>query len=97
MPRHPALVPWLTALAAAIAAAAAIIAWVVVRDDGHSGGDKVVTFSSAERHAVNAAGTETANLLTFRRAHFQADFSAGAGGRDRRAPLRHRRQEGRPR
>lgn len=71
--------PWITAAVAALAMVAAILAYALVGDHQRASA-KSLTFNSDEQAAVAAAGTETANLLSFRRAHFQADFQRALDG-----------------
>ncbi len=67
------------ALVSAAAMIAAICVYVFV-GDGTSAAEANETFTSQEEAAVNAASTEVANLSTFRRATFDADFQRALNG-----------------
>lgn len=71
--------PLVTGAVAALAMVAAILAYALVGDDKPASAQSQ-TFSSDERAAVAAAGTEMANLLSFRRAKFEADFKRATDG-----------------
>lgn len=71
--------PWIATGVAAVLMVAAIVVYFVVGNDGAAAA-RQNAFSSTEQAAVTAAGTETANLLTFSRAHFEADFQRALDG-----------------
>lgn len=64
----------------AAAMVAAICVYVFVGDgsDDADGGNS--TFTAQEQAAISAAQTEVANLSSFRRAHFDADFQRALDG-----------------
>lgn len=72
--RRASAAPWIATGAALVAMIAAILAYVLVGNDTKAAQRHVFT---SEEHA---AGTETANLLSFRRAHFEADFARALNG-----------------
>jgi Mce-associated membrane protein len=70
--------PWIvSAVAAAVLIAALIVYFVALRPDE---GRVVGGLSSTERTAVDSAAQEVTNLLTFSRAHFDADFKRALNG-----------------
>ena len=74
--------PWLTAVIAAVVFVAAIIVYYAPLSNAKSN-NSVGDLTSDEKAAVAAATTETVNLLSYRRAHFDADYAravAGASG-----------------
>jgi hypothetical protein len=71
--------PWITAAVTAAAMIAAVVTYFVVRNPADASA-KQSAFTTAESAAVTAAGTETANLLSFRRAKFEADFKRALDG-----------------
>ncbi|SHG05768.1 hypothetical protein SAMN05443575_1250 [Jatrophihabitans endophyticus] len=71
------LAPLVCAVVALAALVAAFLAWRLVGDDSSSGSR---TFTGQETAAVEAAQTEAANLLSFRRAHFDADVKRALAG-----------------
>lgn len=77
--RRASLAPWIVAaVAGAIFIALLIVYYAALlpyRKD-HTPGQ----FTSSEKSAVTAASTETANLLSFRRAHFDADYARALRG-----------------
>ena len=74
----PSRAPWFVAAGAAVALAALIVVFFAVLQPnrGHAAG----SLSDAEKAAVSAAGTEAANVLSYRRAHFDADFQRALDG-----------------
>lgn len=70
------------AVAAAVAIALAIVYFVVVRPDHDNGSSTGGTgaLTTEERTIMNAATTEAANLQSFRRAHFAADWARAMDG-----------------
>jgi hypothetical protein len=77
--RRASLAPWIVAAVAGAVFVALLVVYYVVlvpyRKD-HTAGQ----FTSAEKSAVTAASTETANLLSFRRAQFDADYARALRG-----------------
>lgn len=77
--RRASLAPWLIAVVAGVVFVALVVVYYAVllpyRKD-HTVGD----FSAGENAAVTAAGTETANLLTYHRATFDADYARAING-----------------
>ena len=74
--------PWLVAVVAAVVFAAGIVVYYAPLSNARSG-SSVGDLSSAEQSAMTAATTETVNLLSYRRAKFDADYAravAGASG-----------------
>jgi hypothetical protein len=71
--------PWITAAVTAAVMVAAMVTYFVVRG-GNDSSAKQTAFTSDEKTAITAAGTETANLLSFRRAKFEADFKRALDG-----------------
>ena len=71
--------PWLIAVVAGVVFVAGIIVYYSplgnARDNSGVG-----DFSSSEKAAMTAAAVETANLLTYRRAHFAADYARAVKG-----------------
>ncbi|MGI8678057.1 MAG: hypothetical protein ACR2LX_05095 [Jatrophihabitans sp.] len=75
--RAPA--PWIAGTLAALVMIAAVLAYVFFGDQNQAkAGSRA--FTNDEQAAIAAAGTETANLLTFSRAHFDADFKRALAG-----------------
>ncbi|MDQ1753177.1 MAG: hypothetical protein QOE71_4233 [Pseudonocardiales bacterium] len=75
--RAPAA-PWIAAAVAGAILVALLVTYFVALRPAQ---DKVNgDFTSTESAAVNAAATATTNLLTFRRAHFAADFQRALSG-----------------
>ena len=77
--RRASLAPWIVAAVAGAVFVALLVVYYVVlvpyRKDHTTG-----QFTSAEKSAVTAASTETANLLSFRRAQFDADYARALRG-----------------
>lgn len=85
MPRRFTTAPWLTAgVAGIVFVALAVVFFAVLlpyRDDHPArGGFKAAQFSAGEQQAITAASTEAANILSYRRAHFQADWQRALDG-----------------
>lgn len=74
-----ALAPWIAGGAAALLMIASVLAYVFFRADNQANGGPRA-FTTDEQAAVTAAGTEMANLLSFSRAHFDADFKRALAG-----------------
>lgn len=76
--RRASTAPWIvSAVAGAVLVAAVVVYFVVLRPDQ----DRVVgAFTSTETTAVNAAAQEVTNTLSYRRAHFEADFQRALAG-----------------
>ncbi len=76
--------PWITAAVAGVALAALLLVYFAFllpdRADKNDPANAVGGLSSTEKQAVVAAGTETANLLSFRRAQFSQDFARAVNG-----------------
>lgn len=75
--------PWLTAAVLAIVAAAlAVVLFVVVYParDRHQNAGPAAGFTADEQAALKAASVQTVNLLTYSRAHFDADFARAMAG-----------------
>jgi Mce-associated membrane protein len=70
--------PWITAAVAALVLVALLLVYFIALrpDQGHVAGD----LTSDERAAISAASTEAANVLSYRRAHFDADFQRAVDG-----------------
>lgn len=77
--RRDSPAPWITAAVAGVVLAGLVVIYfallVPYRRDHAPGG-----FSSTETSAVTAAGTEAANVLSYRRANFNADFQRALDG-----------------
>ena len=74
--------PWLIAVIAAVVFVAGIVVYYAPLSNARSDSG-VGTLSSSEKAAMTAATTETVNLLSYRRAKFDADYAravAGASG-----------------
>jgi hypothetical protein len=80
--RRQSSAPWIVAAVAGVVLAALLVVYFAVlvpdRNDAEAGGAGQLT--SAEQAATVAAGTEMANLLTFHRASFTADFDRALAG-----------------
>jgi hypothetical protein len=76
--RRTLTAPWIvSAVAGAVLIATLIVYFVALRpDEDHVTGSLTAT----EQAAVNAAAQEATNLLTFSRAHFNADFNRALAG-----------------
>jgi hypothetical protein len=81
--------PWIVAAIAGAALVALLVVYFVIfrpdqRDaDARRAADRtrvVGQFSATEKAAMNAAATDTANLVSFRRANFEADFQRALDG-----------------
>jgi hypothetical protein len=76
--------PWITAAVAGVLLAALVLVYFVVlvpdKDDKPAKQADVGALTTSEKQAVVAAGTETANLLSFTRAHFASDFKRALDG-----------------
>ena len=85
---QPARTPWITAAVAGVVLAALLLVYFAfllpARDDKNDPSNAVGGLSNTEKQAVVAAGTETANLLSFRR----AQFSRTSPGRSTARPAR---------
>jgi hypothetical protein len=73
-----AAAPLIAAVITGVLMAGSILLWVFGRVDDQPDGAQ--TYTSTERAAVSAASTEMANLLTFRRSAFEADFQRALAG-----------------
>jgi hypothetical protein len=76
-------VPWTAAaVLAVVAAALAVVLFVVVYParDRHRAAGPASRFTSSEQAALKAASVQTVNLLTYSRAHFDADFARALAG-----------------
>jgi hypothetical protein len=76
--RRASAAPWITAAVAGVVLIALLVAYfVALRPDQ----DKVDgDLNGTEVSAVNAAAVEMVNLLSFRRAHFEADYQRALSG-----------------
>lgn len=77
--RRASPAPWIVAaVAGAIFVALLVVYYVALQPyrKDHTAGQ----FSSSEKSAIVAASTETANLLSFRRAQFDADYARALAG-----------------
>lgn len=83
-PQRASATPWIIAGVAGVVLAALIVVYFAfLVPDKNSQDDPASAagaLSTTERQAVVAAGIETANLLTFRRAHFAEDFRRALDG-----------------
>jgi hypothetical protein len=77
-PRRQSVAPWVAAaVAGLVVAALALVYFLVLQPDSD---DVVGSLTSDEKTAVAAASTEAANVLSYRRAHFDADFQRAVNG-----------------
>jgi hypothetical protein len=75
---RPSRAPWIVAaIAAVVTAALAVVLFAVLLPDRD---EPVGRLTGQEKAAVDAAGTEAANVLSYRRAHFDADFDRALKG-----------------
>ena len=76
--RRASAAPWITAAVAGVVLLGLLLVYFVVLrpDQDKVNGD----LNSTETAAVNAAAVEMANLLSFRRAQFTADFNRAVSG-----------------
>lgn len=78
-PRRSGAAPWLTAGIAGVVLLALLLLYFLVllpdRDDQNDPSSAAGALSGREQAAVTAAATTAANLTSFRRAHFDADFA----------------------
>ncbi len=83
-PRPATSAPWITAgVAGAVLAALLVVYFAFLRpakDDQHDPAKAAGGLTGTEQQVVVAAGTTAADLLTFRRAHFAADFARALAG-----------------
>ena len=87
-PRRTSLAPWITAAVAGLVLIALLLIYLLwLRPDEKDANREHATavqtsgqFTAQETAAMNAAGTEMVNLLTFSRAHFDADFQRAMDG-----------------
>lgn len=87
--RRESIVPWIAAgVAGAVLAGLLVVYFVVLRPDQRDADAEraaarqrvVGELSTHEQDAVHAAGTEMVNLLSFRRASFDADYQRALDG-----------------
>ncbi len=76
--RRASAAPWIVAAVAGAVLVALLVTYFVALRPAQD--DVVGDLTAAEGAAVDAAGTEMANLLSFRRAHFDADFQRALAG-----------------
>ena len=76
--RPPSRAPWVVAAVAGVVLAALLVVFFALLepDRGHVAG----ALTSQEKSVVAAAGTEAANVLSYRRAHFNQDFQRALDG-----------------
>jgi hypothetical protein len=87
-PRRTSVAPWITAAVAGVVLIALVLVFFLWlrpdEDKAHRDHANAVNqagqFSLQESEAMNAAGTEMVNLLTFSRAHFEDDFQRALDG-----------------
>jgi hypothetical protein len=87
-PRRTPIAPWITAaIAGAVLIALLVVYFVVLRPDERTADRKRAAarnsaggLTATETAAMNAAGTEMVNLVSFSRAHFEADFQRALSG-----------------
>jgi hypothetical protein len=71
--------PWLIAVVAGVVFAAGIIVYYAPLRNARAD-NAVGTFSNREKAAMTAAAVETANLLTYHRTTFDADYARAVNG-----------------
>jgi hypothetical protein len=76
--RAPSRAPWIAAAVAGVVLAALLLVFFVVLEPDR--GDVVGGLDTDEKAAVSAASTEAANVLSYRRAHFDQDFQRALDG-----------------
>ena len=77
-PRRQSVAPWIVAgVAGLVVAALALVYFLALRPDSD---DVIGALTTDEKTAVAAASTEAANALSYRRAHFDADFQRALKG-----------------
>ncbi len=83
-PQRAQAAPWITAAVAGAVLAALLLVYFAfllpAKDDKNNPASAAGALSSTEKQVVVAAGTRAANLLTFRRANFAADFTRATDG-----------------
>lgn len=87
-PRRTSLAPWITASVAGVVLIALLLVYLLwLRTDERNATrthqqavQAAYQLSPAETAAMNAAGTEMVNLVTFSRAHFDSDFQRALDG-----------------
>jgi hypothetical protein len=87
--RRASLAPWLTAAVAGVVLIALLVTYFVFLRPDKADADRrreaartavVGDLDAQENQAVNAAATEMLNLVSFRRAHYAADFQRALNG-----------------
>jgi hypothetical protein len=76
--RRASAAPWIVAAVAGAVLVALLVTYFVALRPAQ--GDVAGDLTATENAAVDAAGAEMANLLSFRRAHFDADFKRALDG-----------------
>jgi hypothetical protein len=76
--RRPSAAPWIVAAVAGAVLVALLVTYFVALRPAQD--DVVGDLTATENAAVDAAGAEMANLLSFRRAQFDADFQRALSG-----------------
>lgn len=86
--RRASAAPWITTAIAGAAFIALLLVYLVALrpDERHANAERAAAkrqlghLTTTESDAVNAAATETLNLVSFRRSHFAADFRRALDG-----------------
>src|SRR4051794_12745676 len=87
-PRRTSLAPWITAAVAGVVLIALLLVFFLWLRPDERDADRDHAralqnsgqLTSVEKAAMTAAGTEMVNLVTFSRAHFEADFQRALNG-----------------